>query len=84
MAQHRSTKKKRQKGFCKAHGKVRFRSQCEAREARMTISTQGEERQVSPCREYLCPDCNGWHLTSKEGNHYEGESKNVKNERCKA
>lgn len=48
----------------KCHGKKRFMTEIEATMAMLRI--QGTStHDVVPIRVYPCPDCHGWHLTSK-------------------
>lgn len=46
-------------------GKTRFRDQDEATQAMHRIQGKGDQRQKTPQRVYECPDCRGWHLTSR-------------------
>lgn len=46
-------------------GKTRYRDREEAKDAIRTIKLSGEVRDKRPVRAYECPDCRGWHLTSK-------------------
>lgn len=45
--------------------KVRYPSRARADRAVATIRKMGDARQKKPTRSYLCPLCNGWHLTSE-------------------
>ncbi len=47
-------------------GKVRYRSEVDAMLARERIAAKGHERGKEPRRQYRCPVCKGWHLTSRD------------------
>ena len=53
-------------GRCPATGKVMFDHNC----AQGVLSDARKEQASNPfrreCRIYRCPDCDAWHLTSKE------------------
>lgn len=49
---------------CPKHGKRRYRSEADARAGMSGTKKRGDGR--TPARRvYQCPDCHGWHLTSK-------------------
>lgn len=61
---------KRHLETCRTSGKTRFRDRKEALEALhalryKTAVTGLPEGHHLPVRAYKCPDCSGWHLTSK-------------------
>jgi len=45
--------------------KVRYASSGRAERALSIIRKQGVRAEKKPTRVYLCPWCNGWHLTSE-------------------
>lgn len=50
-----------------ATGKKRYRDEIAAKLAMATY--RNKDRSTSPkleCRAYRCPECHGWHLTSKK------------------
>jgi hypothetical protein len=46
-------------------GKRRYRDEIAAMLALGRIGDRGRDRGASPVRQYRCPYCHGWHLTSQ-------------------
>ena len=54
-------------GTCKATGKRKFYTEQAAKTALIQSSKNKDRRHLRrECRYYKCPDCGGWHLTSKD------------------
>jgi hypothetical protein len=47
-------------------GKRRYRDEVAAMMALSRIGTRGRDRGTAPIRQYRCPYCRGWHLTSQQ------------------
>ena len=56
----------RSKKRCEHSGKVRFRDEKSAKMSMSNARRLNPDSAKQPVRAYLCPDCMGWHLTSKE------------------
>ena len=54
------------KTICK---KRRYRSEPEVLEV-LAGMIHAQQRQKTPARSYLCPHCDGWHLTSQTKHHH--------------
>lgn len=63
MKRQMATTSKNGKQRCRS-GKTRFRDRAGASAALNAIK-KTSSRDVVPSRSYLCPDCKGYHLTSK-------------------
>lgn len=50
---------------CKTTGKIRYPSEEAAQDTLSSIWAQPHPGRRLECRAYLCPDCDGYHLTSK-------------------
>lgn len=56
-------------------GKWRYRTQLDARIALFSAQSKGYRRNSGKRTEksaYPCPDCKGWHLTSRKGKVHNG------------
>lgn len=48
-------------------GKVRYRDRIAAELALVSTGKNDQRRAKNEHRSYRCPDCKGWHLTSRNG-----------------
>ena len=58
-------------------GKIRYNTEVAAQEHMKWIRKHANDHK-SPVRSYPCPECKGFHLTSKESTHGSTEIKNKK------
>lgn len=63
-AKPRKSKGRRHNTQRTCSGKVRYRDRMEADRALHRLSVTSDRKKV-PSRKYECPECSGWHLTSR-------------------